>query len=359
MAKGSNKNIKTDSRVLSDGNLKKFLLGNSEQRNAIIEYVDKRLNNGSKSIALCFRGNYFCLYYRCHKLLDVKFNNGKLLANFDFSHAKFIRSDKIFNQIVKVLKNKYRVEGIKDDCSGPIKNTITFDLLKTSGDDIKKILHVYTYVTDQFVVRPGGIEYRFGRKENTKGNSRSSKNTEKDRQQALYSQNFCSEDKFIYDVEYVEPDRRNKHVDGRFDLLGLVRKGDKYFLELIELKSEYRACFDDKTADVKKHLKDYKEYLSNGELVNNRIDEAYEILELMRALFPEKVRFKLEDRPTARVRFIFSDDVVGCVHKQEDGTVTLKDDRKHKKSKIIETIPLNVQVSIINKTGGEESYTQQ
>lgn len=351
-----------DSRVLNDKNLNEFIRGNSGQRNALIKYIENKLNDGERSIALCFRGSYFCLYYRCHKLLDVKFKDGKLLASFDFSHAKFVRSAEEYDKMVRELKDKYRVEGFKDDYSGPVKKTVTFDLLNASEGDIKGILDIFIEVTNQFAVRPGGLEYRFGRKEGAKRKAGSSNNTEKDRQQALYSQNFGCPDKFIYDVEYVEPNKhsQDKKVDGRFDLLRLIHEEDKCYLELIELKSTYSACFDEhpnpKSApsDVKKHLKDYKEYLKKGELIENRIDEAYEVLELLSSLFPEHVKFKLESRPCARIRFIFSDKVKGCVV-EEDGVLAVKDNLKHK---VKESVSLEgVEVSIITDDGSEISKT--
>ena len=302
-------------RALND-NLRFLLTSKKPQWLTLVQYVRDNLPNGKESVAMCFRGSYICLYYRCQKLLEIKKdkNTGKIIALFDFNHAKFIRDDDEYEQILHDLKDTYRVKGFDSDFESKKSHPIYFDFFEVSKNDLVNILNLYKKITDSYATRPERLPYRFGaptpKKEGQIPLGKTYNNLEKDRQQEIFAENFMRSDRIIYDVEYIEP--KNKEVEGRFDMLGIMREGDQYYLELIELKSLEKSCRDEKnkkgvTSGVKKHVRDYQKYLKNEALVNTRIREAKLILEDLKTVFG--IPFGLANLPIIpRIRFIFTDD---------------------------------------------------
>ena len=80
-----------NSRVLR-GYVRNFFETSSLKRDYIANYVLNNLQNGTKSVALCFRGNAATLYYHCHQLLHICFSRNGVVGEFDFRHARFSKN---------------------------------------------------------------------------------------------------------------------------------------------------------------------------------------------------------------------------------------------------------------------------
>ena len=76
-----------NSRVLR-GRIRNFFEASSPIRDYIKNYVLDNLKNGTKSVALCFRGNAATLYYHCHQLLHIRSSRDGIIGEFDFRHAR-------------------------------------------------------------------------------------------------------------------------------------------------------------------------------------------------------------------------------------------------------------------------------
>lgn len=300
---------KTDRILDKEGKIYKFLTGDSDNRNYLIELLKKSLSNGEKSIALCFRGDYAALYYRSHKLLSIRSLSTGIIGEFDFRHARFTKEYKVYRNELEKLGVDFKFFSDEDGKSN--KRYVRF-YLQTSKENVKtvekenleKILESYKKLIDDFV-DPNKREYFFDRKDTC----RKSHNTEKDRQQALYAHYFLNEEKGLtyFDTEYAEHYAKEKEVAGRFDLLGLRRKEDgSYTLLLTEVKSKKGACKG--PSGIEKHEKDYLNYWENKELIKYRKKEAKAAIELLSEIFG--MPFTVGEITDEKIQFVFTDEAI-------------------------------------------------
>lgn len=284
--------------------LRDFLTGQSDNRDCIVEYIKNAIGNGEKSIALCFRGSYASLYYRCCQLLKIKLKNKNIVGEFNFRYA-LAHPDR------ENIKNQLEQKGV---VYGNNERAVWFVLQGDGGvtkDNLSFILGTYIKLIDSFI----------GRRSRT--NSR-----EKDRQQQLFAAKFGKSDNTYFDIEYTEPretlikagyydyaeDKIAAHKadkGGRFDLLGLRKTDGGYMLQFVELKSTTRAC--DGKAGVDEHIKDYTKYCKYKTLVEARKSDAVSTVNLLSKILGEKFfpeTFTKEDIVGHEIVFIFTDKAV-------------------------------------------------
>lgn len=307
-------------RILT-GEAEKFfsptLAPNSPTRDFIVNYILESLHddNGKKSVALCFRGEYATLYYRCQKLLNIESESGHLIGKFDFRHSRFTAN-------YREIHDRLLAMGVSSDFSdedvpkgkSTSKRYVTFPLVGIGEEKLRTILDIFKGLIDDFV-DPEKRTYAF----DAKDHNRRKKNLEKDRQQQLWAHYFLNEELTYYDVEYTEPHADKKGVHGRFDLLGLKAEADgSYTLLLTELKSTREAVFNKKSG-AKEHETDYKEYLDKG-FGEQRKREACAVIPLYYQIFkkplPEKLKDLTPDKiKRVQIKFVFSDTAIGAAKK--------------------------------------------
>lgn len=327
--------------------LRNFILDKeSKQRNAIVDYVKYNRNKGKNSVAMCFRGDNICLYYRCHMLLLIKYSKKKIVGEFNFRHSRFTEK---YENIAKQLKddlgvynfnkNKYIDENGEEKPYTFDSIAIRFDIaqVKQEGEKwvyteliednkLNEILGIYAKLIDDFLNPELNTYFWQGKDDKPKkgDKAKKSRNTEKDAQQMLYSKYFSCKDAFIYDLEYTEhrltkeeaaklgsEELENKEVKGRFDLLKLVQEDNGDVLEFIELKSTLNACRNRKSG-VHKHINDYVKYIDNYDLVKARMEEALDTIDILKQIFGNDIipftPKKFMEPVRSRIRFIFTDE---------------------------------------------------
>ena len=292
-----------------------FLTGNSTIKNRIVDYIKAHLDKGVKSVALCFRGDYFCLYYRCQKLLEV----GKdLVGKFDFRHARFSENYKEYERSLTALgvygffEKKYERNGYY----------VSFDLNGkgcVDAENVWKILDIYKSLIDDYI-SPDKKKYAFDVPESSLKNGgikiNKSKNKEKDRQQEIYARYFFkTNERLIYDLEYVEHQGKKYGVQGRFDLLGLQRRENGWTLQLIEVKSTKEACKQQKSG-VAAHIEDYTKYLKNSALMTTRKTEAVQTVALLARVLGFEDFLQPIEIVGEEIIFFFTDKAIECGQEQ-------------------------------------------
>ncbi len=326
--------MKTD-RILT-GEVQKFFTTKSPMRDRIVDYVRENLDEGKKSVALCFRGDFSTLYYRSHQLLRIRNSASGLIGEFDFRHARFTKN---YREILDRLSEMgVDISNFSDADTEKGKSTsrryVRFPLIGFGEEKLKEVLGIYKGLIDDFL-DPNKTEYAFDRKEwHLK-----SHNIEKDRQQQLYAAYFLHEDLVYYDIEYTEPHANEKDVSGRVDLLGLKAEEDgSYTLILAELKSTKHALKGE--SGVEDHEENYKKYLDNPgaeERLKARKEEACATVALLCELFekPYPKNLTPENIKHEQIKFVFSDAAV------EDG------------KKFVPKDPRTVKVYLCEKDGTE------
>ncbi len=293
-----------NSRVLR-GSVRKFFEASSPVRDHIVNYVRDNLKNGTKSVALCFRGNAATLYYHCHQLLRIRSSRDGIVGEFDFRHARFSGNYKLTLECL----NRLRVDTSRfcDGSGQTANNILRFSLNECNTTDIEEILKIYRELIDDFF-NPEKKDYAFGaptdRHEKTMY-------LEKDRQQQLWANYFLHDDLTYYDMEYSERFAAQKGLHGRFDLLGLRRETSGYTLLLTELKSSPQAIQG--KSGIASHEKDYLGYLDSP-IIATRKTEACETIRLFCDIFEKPYPEDLtpETITDAKVQFVFSDKVIGA-----------------------------------------------
>lgn len=287
--------------------IKEYLLTESPNRNFIIDYVKKSLDKGIDSVALCFRGDYATLYYRCHQLLRIKSSRNRIIGEFDFRHSRFTKD---YREKRKLLES-YGVDFSKFSEENASCRYIRFHLNGIDAiekESLAKILEIYKGLIIDFIT-PELNEYQYDIPKSVKDKicRNKTKNIEKNRQQQLYAENFYCTDETFYDLEYIEPRAKEKGVAGRIDLLGIKRNGDGYLLELVELKSTLAAC--DGNAGIDKHQNDYLNYLRHSECVKERKIEVCETIRLLHEILDKPCSEDLSpDKIEIAIKFIFTDE---------------------------------------------------
>ena len=289
--------------LTDDGGLSKFINTRSSNMDKLLEFVKNHIDKGSESIALCFRGDNICLYYRCHKLLQIKAVYSRIVGEFSFRHSRFTEQYKTKEKELRELG----VENLNEDNGYETLARFYFD--KDTPQKLFKILDIYKGLIDDFV-NPTMYVYQWkgphDKPEPKTEKKNKSANLEKDVQQKIYSDWFQNDQAMIYDIEYIEHRGSDYGVKGRIDLLGLVNEGNQTYLEFIELKSTPWACVDS-NAGVESHLVEYKKYVGVNELIEQRKQEAVATVEQLQKLFPDLIKFKpISDEIQVRIRFIFS-----------------------------------------------------
>ncbi len=291
-------------RILSK-ELRQFLTSKNPNRDCLIDYVRLHIADGTKSVALCFRGNLATLYYRCHQLLRIRCSRTAIIGEFDFRHSRFTKN---YKQILGKLKSlNVRVSGFSDEPNRQAQKYVRFDLTgenAVSREQMLEILFIFKSLIDDFI-NPDNVEYAF----DMQTPRSKSLNLEKDRQQQLYSTYFLNNELFYYDIEYAEHYAEKSGLHGRFDLLGLRKEGDTYTLLLTELKSTIGACGGN--SGIVQHEKDYIKYL-NSEFVDNRKIEACEAVKLLCTIFARTCPHNLtmNNIMQTKIKFVFSDDAI-------------------------------------------------
>lgn len=179
-----------------------------------------------KNLILSFRGNYINVYHNSHsiyKIVQKKMPGQKYRVEFDFNHARYTKS---YITYLNELKNLgFKLSNNTDNVAFDYRNE---EKKYRSGNN-----KIYTYISDldyQFWMNSSNIlialvndffsnngkDYFCG--EVIKGQRKNNKNRflEKKRQQEIALANRNADNPFfIYDIEYAEPNGKNKGVPGK------------------------------------------------------------------------------------------------------------------------------------------------
>lgn len=290
------------SRVLT-GPIKTFFTVPSPMREKIVDYVRENLSKGTRSVALCFRGNAATLYYRCHRLLRIRSSREGLVGEFDFRHARFSQH---YSEALA------RLEALHAETSrvfegGGGAQTVVFPMAQCGPEGAVEALELFRGLIDDFF-DPEKTEYAFGAP--AKGHGKASY-SEKQRQQQLWASYFLHDGLLYYDLEYSERAAAQNGVHGRFDLLGLRREQGGYTLLFTELKSTPQAIGG--RSGVGSHERDSLRYLESP-LLSARKEEACETVRLLSDIFQRPYPEDLTPQTVtgARVQFVFSDAAVAA-----------------------------------------------
>lgn len=297
----------SQSRVLVE-KIEKFLTTSSPNCDFLIKHVKESMQKGEDSVALCFRGSYATLYYHCHQLLRIRCSRTAIVGEFDFRHSRFSPD---YAEKQKLL-NSYGVDFSKFDKNDKNRRHVIFDLNKEEAvtpDNLAKILEIYKQLILDFI-NPELNVYQYDVPASVTDGicRRKTKNLEKNMQQQLYAEYFYRTDETYYDLEYIEPRAKEKDVAGRIDLLGLKCNGDRYLLELVELKSTLAAC--DGPSGIEKHEKDYLNY-SKSDCAQERKAEACEVMKLLHDILGKPLLEGLTpENIDIAIKFVFSDQAI-------------------------------------------------
>ncbi len=166
-------------RILT-GNVRTFLTRDSPAKNYIVNYVRDNLDKGTRSVALCFRGDFATLYYRCHQLLRIRNSQKGVIGEFDFRHARFTKN---YKEILEKLKELgVDTSPFSDEPGKESRRYVRFPLPGFGEESLKAVLTIYKDLIDDFV-DPEKREYAF----DPKTQCRKSHNIEKDRQQQHFA----------------------------------------------------------------------------------------------------------------------------------------------------------------------------
>lgn len=292
------------SRILR-GRVRDFFETSSPTRDYIANYVLDNLKNGTKSVALCFRGNAATLYYRCHQLLRIRSSRDGIVGEFDFRHARYSENYKL---ILERLNNLHvDTSRFCGESGHTSQSIIRFSLEKCNIAEVKEILEIYRGLIDDFFNTEKKNRV-FGAPIGTREKSFL---LEKDRQQQLWASYFLNDSLTFYDLEYSERFAAQNGIHGRFDLLGLRREKSGYTLLLTELKSSSQALKG--KSGIEDHERDYLAYLGSS-FVAVRKTEACETIRLFCNVFgkPYPPFLAPETITEVKVQFVFSDNVVGA-----------------------------------------------
>lgn len=285
--------------------IESFLKTPSPNRDFLVEHIKEALKNGEDSVALCFRGSYATLYYRCHQLLRICSSQTAIVGEFDFRHSRFTKD---YAEKQNLLES-YGVDFSKFDKDNKNRRYVRF-ILDGSGavtpDCLAKIMNIYKELINDFI-SPELNEYQYDVPQNIIDGicRKKSKNVEKNRQQQIYAEYFYRTDETFYDIEYTEPRAKEKGVAGRIDLLGIICNGGKYYLELVELKSTLSAC--DGNAGIDKHETDYINY-SKSTCVEERKAEACAAMQLLSDILGKpRIEGLSHEKMDIVIKFIFTD----------------------------------------------------
>lgn len=285
------------------GEIRAFLTTPSRERDRIADYVRDKLGDGTRSVALCFRGNAATLYYRCHQLLRLRAARSGIVGEFDFRHARFSEN---YRETLKKLKALHvAADNFAAGADEYERNIIRFALAETNADELTEILETYRTLIDDFF-DPEKTEYAFGAPSFKREKS---SYLEKDRQQQLWAAYFQNRSLTYYDLEYSERYAQRSGLHGRFDLLGLRAESDRYTLLLTELKSTPQAVYG--KSGITDHERDYLAYLDSP-FVAVRKSEACETIKLLCEIFrtPCPQDLTPQNIVNAKVKFVFSDTVI-------------------------------------------------
>ncbi len=286
-----------EGRVLG-GHVHDFLTTRSPIRDRIVNFVRDNLRNGTRSVALCFRGNAATLYYRCHQLLRIRRSRGGTIGEFDFRHARFTEN---------YLQTLGRLDKLHVD-PAPFLNArkyLSFSLETCGEDELTEILETYRGLIDDFF-DPEKTEYAF---DAPAVSHKKQVYLEKDRQQQLWAGYFLNDALTYYDLEYSERFAEKNGLHGRFDLLGLRAAPNGYTLLLTELKSSPQAVGG--RSGIASHERDYLKYLDSPFLAARK-NEACEAIKLLCEIFqrPYPKDLAPETITEAKIQFVFSDTVI-------------------------------------------------
>ncbi len=286
-------------RILT-GKVRQFLATPSPLRETIAEYVLGNLKNGTRSVALCFRGNAATLYYRCHQLLRIRPSREGIIGEFDFRHARFTEN---YGQTLEHLRGLH----VNTSCLTGPQPFVRVSLEECGAGGLREILEIYRGLIDDFF-DPDKTEYAFGAPAMKREKALY---LEKDRQQQLWASCFLGDALTYYDMEYSERFAERAGVHGRFDLLGLRAEYGGYTLLLTELKSSPQAIGG--KSGIANHERDYLGYLDSPYIAARKAEacEAIRLLcEIFRRPYPQDLApATITD---AKVQFVFSDQVIGA-----------------------------------------------
>ncbi len=147
----------------------------------------------------------------------------------------------------------------------------------------------------------------------------SGKYLEKKIQQELFEALTDSQDGlYVYDLEFKQ---RGSKCENEPDMLAVRYSGGRpQSIVLIEVKSNRKAC-EDETSGLTKHLDGMNYYIKESPYINNRKQEAHDIISAYKSLNlhnPPKIVPDPEDIKGFEMMIILTDTAIDYYHEYED-----------------------------------------
>ncbi|SEA70459.1 hypothetical protein SAMN05216349_12362 [Oribacterium sp. KHPX15] len=191
-------------------------------------------------------------------------------------------------------------------------------VVKNSFDDY--------FVNSTYNIMVGAIKEYFG----------SRKYREKRIQQELFETLTESQDGlYVYDLEFKQ---KNNKLENEPDMLAVrYSGGEPQAIVLIEVKSKWKACEDGKSG-LTKHLEGMKLYINESPYLNNRKQEAHDIISAYKGLKlhnPPKNVPDPEDLNNFEMMIILTDSAVDY-YKEHEGIINMHIQGNNYNCKIVE-----------------------
>lgn len=313
-------NYEIDSRAISNELMNELTEGGLKEFLRFVQEDEKNDNN----LALCFRGNdnpsSVVIYYNNHMVWKLNMQKkGSLSVTISFNHARY---SKDWQEKLKELCSDYNFKGKQELKNGNI------GYLKAKGTNfsknfVKGSFEILKPLIDDFFNTDLKFDY-FKNKESYHKNY-----IEKVRQQELYKEfDNLQNGLFVYDLEFAQ--KRLSGVSSNKnqpDMLGIrFKNGKPEKIVFIEVKSTELAVKDSKSG-LKKHLEGMEKYIKEELVINNRIEDAYKILNQYNKLQLRKVSNvdkSMYNKLPIEIRFVLTDDAAKYVMKNKEYWKTRK-----------------------------------
>ncbi len=242
-----------DNRSVSNEFLDAFL-----EKGALAPFLAK-IKEKNSGLQLRFRGNNtpkaITVYYNNHMVWKISMHRHGYKVEASANHAKGSRKDELLEQL--------RQKPLCFITNSKHAQAYPYVIQKTFDD---------RFVDMTYNMMVGVIEDYFG----------TEKYQEKRTQQELFDVLTDSQDGlYVYDLEFKQ---RGSKFENEPDMLAVRYSGGKpQSIVLIEVKSKRKAC-EDETSGLTKHLEGMNNYIKKSPYLNNRKQEAHDIISAYKSL---------------------------------------------------------------------------
>ena len=225
---------------------------------ALSPYLTK-VKEKNSGLQLRFRGNNtpeaITIYYNNHMVWKISRLMRGYKVEVSANHAKGSRKDELLEQLQQ--------EPLSFITKSDHAKSYPYVVKKTFDDN---------FVNNTYNLMVDAIKEFFG----------AGKYQEKRIQQELFGALTESQDGlYVYDLEFKQRNRKNENEP---DMLAVrYSEGKPQSIVFVEVKSKWKACEDEKSG-LTKHLDGMNHYIKNSPYLNNRKQEAHDIISAYKSL---------------------------------------------------------------------------